>query len=64
MEKANMTEAQRRTDNMNKKKNAVSILFRLYKSTDADIIEFLKTIPNRQGLIKQLLREHMKSIGQ
>lgn len=62
MESNRMTEAQRKADNNNKKKNAVTIIFRLYKSTDADIIDFLQTVPNRQGLLKELLRDHMKSI--
>lgn len=35
----------------------VSVL--LVNTTDADIIEFLKTVPNKQGLIKQLIRDHM-----
>lgn len=29
-------------------------------STDADIIEFLNQQPNKQGFIKELIREHMK----
>lgn len=31
--------------------------FELNKNTDADIIEFLETVDNKQGLIKRLLRE-------
>jgi hypothetical protein len=37
----------------------VSVL--LVNTTDADIIEFLKRCPNKQGLIKSLLREYIKS---
>lgn len=53
------TEAQKRADTNNKKKNAISCNFRLYKNTDADLIEWLEKQPNRQGLIKRLLREEM-----
>lgn len=32
----------------------------LNKRTDADLIEYLETVPNIQGLIKSLLRKHME----
>ncbi len=32
---------------------------RLNYNTDADIIEFLQTVQNKQGLIKDLLRKYM-----
>lgn len=46
--------AQRRYDKT--KRTKISVL--LVNNTDADIIEFLKD-KNKQGLIKQLLREYM-----
>lgn len=52
-------EAKARADAKWKKLNATRVTFRLYKNTDADLIEYLKTIDNKQGLIKQLLRDHM-----
>ncbi len=32
----------------------------LYKNTNKDIIAFLETVDNKQGLIKQLLHDEMK----
>lgn len=49
--------AQRRYDRTRRTK--VSVL--LVNNTDADIIAYLKTVPNKQGLIKKLLRDHMAS---
>jgi hypothetical protein len=39
------------------KKNIVSVPFRLNRKTDADIIEHLQTIDNRQGYVKRLIRD-------
>ena len=58
-----MTEAQRKADARNKKNNAVPVLIRLYKSTDAELIAWLDTVENKQGLIKELLYEAMKKKG-
>lgn len=41
------------------KRSYKQIKFELNKNTDADILEFLETVPNKQGLLKQLLREEM-----
>lgn len=41
------------------KTNVVQIKFNFNKSTDADIIEYLDSCPNKQGLIKDLLRQHI-----
>ena len=38
------------------------ISLKLERSGDADIIEYLKTVDNVQGLIKALLREHIAAI--
>jgi hypothetical protein len=54
------TEAQKRGNAKWKKNNAKTIYFRLYKNTDADLIEFLETVDNKQALIKRLLREEME----
>lgn len=43
-----------------KKKAVKKYLIELNRSTDADLIEFLDAQSNKQGLIKQLLREHME----
>ena len=35
----------------------------LNHKTDADIIAYLQTVPNKQGLIKELIRLHMNQVG-
>lgn len=44
-------------------KNVKQIKLSLNRKTDADIIQFLANEPNVQGLIKQLILEHMKTKG-
>ena len=39
------------------KANTKGLYIKLNKKTDADIIEFLETVGNKQGLIKSLIRE-------
>ena len=43
------------------KTNVKQVKLDLSKIYDADIIEFLETIPNRAGYIKQLIRDDMKT---
>lgn len=45
------------------KENTVQIKMKLNKKTDADIIEFLQTLDNRQGYLKELIREDMKKVN-
>lgn len=42
------------------KNNTIQIKMKLNIKTDADIIEFLETIENRQGYLKELIRNDMK----
>ena len=35
----------------------------LNHNTDSDIIAYLSTVPNKQGLIKELIRAHMMEEG-
>ena len=35
----------------------------LNTTSDADILQFLNTVPNKQGLVKELLRRHMNETG-
>ena len=35
--------------------------FKLNKKTDPELIAYLDSIENKQGFIKDLIREHMKS---
>ena len=41
------------------KNNTVQIKMKLNKNTDADILEFLETVENRQGYLKELIRNDM-----
>lgn len=55
-----VTESQKKYNADYKKENMVQMQFRLNKITDPDIISFLKTIENRQGYIKELIRRDME----
>lgn len=39
--------------------HTVQFRMKLNKKTDADIIEFLGSLPNKQGFLKQIIREHI-----
>ena len=41
------------------KKNTKQFKIKLVYATDSDIIEYLDSCPNKQGLIKDLLRQHI-----
>lgn len=43
------------------KANTSRVYIKLNNQTDADILAFLGTVDNKQGLIKQLLRDYMES---
>lgn len=49
-------EAQERYD----KENTIRITVKLNKKTEADIIEKLNSVDNKQGYIKRLIREDAK----
>lgn len=36
------------------------VYIKLNKTSDSDILEFLEKIPNKQGYIKELIREKIK----
>lgn len=42
------------------KKNVKRLIVKLYKSTDADIIEYLEGLENKQGTVKKILRDHIQ----
>ena len=42
------------------KENTISVKLKLNKKTDADIITKLEKVGNKQGYIKQLIREDTK----
>lgn len=41
------------------KRNLKTYTLQLNKKTDKDIIEFLETVPNKNGYFKQLIRDNM-----
>ena len=50
------SEAKRRWD----AENTVQISIKLNKNTDADILERLDSVPNKQGYIKELIRSDIE----
>ena len=55
------TEAQKRATLKYDAENTVQIKMKLNRVTDADILELLDRQENKQGFIKQLLRDYIKS---
>ena len=53
------TDAQIRAARKYDQNNTRLIQLKLNKKTDADILEFLEGLDNRQGFIKELIRKHM-----
>lgn len=51
--------AQIRANEKYDKANTTGLYLKLNNKTDSDILEYLSSVPNRQGLLKQLIREHM-----
>ena len=47
------------TQNRYNRETTTALSIKLNNRTDADILEFLTQVPNKQGLIKNLLRKHM-----
>jgi len=45
-------------------KNSVYFGCKFNIKTDADIINYLKSSPNKQGIIKKALREYIKKSGE
>lgn len=42
------------------KKNAVSVSFRIIKTTEQDILAKLESVPNKAGYIKRLILEDIR----
>lgn len=53
------TKAQLKASAKYDKANTKGIYLKLNKTTDADIISFLDTINNKQGFIKNLIRDYI-----
>lgn len=43
------------------RENTTQFKLRLNNKTDADIIEFLKSLPNKQGFLKELIRKEIEA---
>ena len=57
------SEAMRKAQLKYQKTGTVSLHMKLVKTTDADIIAHLDQVGNKQGYIKQLIREDMRKNG-
>lgn len=62
-EKQMSTEAKKRANRKYAVANTVQKSLQFNRNTDADIIEYLGTVGNLSGLIKELLRERMAKDG-
>ena len=56
------TKAQIKASAKYDKENTKGIYLKLNRTTDADIIEYLKGVDNVQGLIKKLIREKIQEL--
>lgn len=54
------TKAQIKASNKYDKENTKSVLLKLNKKTDADIIEMLDAVPSKMGYIKDLIRQDIE----
>lgn len=55
------TKAQIKASNKYDKENTKSVLLKLNKKTDADIIEMLDAVPSKMGYIKDLIRQDIEA---
>lgn len=55
------TKAQIKASNKYDKENTKSVLLKLNKKTDADIIEMLDAAPSKMGYIKSLIRQDIEA---
>lgn len=54
------TDAQKRAREKYESTNCIQIKLKLNRKTDADILEKLESVPNKQGYIKELIRDNLK----
>ena len=54
------TEALRKAVEKYDRENTIQIKIKLNQKTDKDIIEYLGTLSNKQGFIKELIREYLE----
>lgn len=53
------TESKRKANAKYDREHTTGVFLKLNKETDKDILEKLSSVPNRQGYIKDLIREDM-----
>lgn len=56
-----VSEAKKRANMKSDKKNAKYITLKLNKNTDKDILEYLDTLDNKNGYLKNLIRQDIKN---
>lgn len=61
MEKKKPSDAQKRASAKYDAANTVQFKMKLNKTSDADILSHLETVGNKQGYIKELIRDDIKS---
>jgi hypothetical protein len=54
------SDAQKKADAIYAKNNVKRVVIKLYKNTDAELIEWIESLDNKQGTIKDILRKNMK----
>lgn len=58
-----VTEAKKRANSKYDKVHTQSVILKLNKQTDADVLAMLDSKDNRQGYIKELIRNDMRNSG-
>ena len=56
-----VSEAKKRANMKSDKKNAKYVTLKLNKNTDKDILEYLDTLDNKNGYLKNLIRKNIKN---
>lgn len=54
------TDAHKRADVKYKKDKTTQVCVRFYNATEGELLDYLQSLPNKQGYIKQLIREDME----
>lgn len=57
------TEAQKKARDKYNKEHYKVVNFKLNKKTEKDILEYLEAQPNKQGYIKELIKQDMKKMN-
>ena len=56
-----VSEAKKRANMKSDKKNAKYVTLKLNNNTDKDILEYLDTLDNKNGYLKNLIRQDIKN---